>query len=228
MPPCCHHRNIIMSLAIYTAVFNGYDRVRKPEIECPCDYYLFTEEPGEPNVWKPIRAEQIDDDPRRSARRYKALSHIIIPHCDRSLWVDGEVKLLGDTLKWVDECLDGYDMTVKIHDERDCAYKEAEFCASHKFDHPELIAEQMARYSAEGYPTDNGLAWTNVLMRRHNEKVAEFNELWMREILAGSRRDQLSFNYCAWKTGVKINWLTPMDAEKFAPTRGHLKSERKI
>lgn len=218
----------IMSLAIYTAVFNGYDRVRNPEVVCDCDYHLFTDDPGAPDVWKPVRASQIDEDPRRSARRYKVLSHILLIQYEKSLWIDGEVALLGDTLEWVEECLDGHDMAVKIHDERDCAYKEAEFCVAHRFDHPELIAKQVARYRAEGYPADNGLAWTNVLMRRHNDRVKAFNEEWMREILAGSRRDQIAFDRCAWKTGVKVNRLHPMDAEKFAPARGHVKSERVI
>lgn len=217
-----------MSLAIYTAVFNGYDRVREPENKGNLDYHLFTDTVIPPTIWKPHLAAQIDDDPRRSARRYKALSHLLLPQCSGSMWIDGEVQLLGNIEKWMCECLDGYDMAVKKHDQRDCAYKEAEFCASLRFDHPETINAQVARYRAEGFPSDYGLAWTNVLMRRHNDRVKEFNELWMREILAGSRRDQISFNYCAWKTGVRINWLEPMDAEKFAPAKGHVKSERVI
>jgi len=31
--------------------------------------------------------------------------------------------------------------------------------------------------------------------------MVQLNEAWWREIEAGSVRDQLSFNYCAWRLG---------------------------
>ena len=46
------------------------------------------------------------------------------------------------------------------------------------------------------------------MLRRHNEKdVIDTMEMWWEEIKYGSRRDQLSFNYCAWKSNLNFVYL---------------------
>ena len=43
---------------------------------------------------------------------------------------------------------------------------------------------------------------------KHNQKdVIKAMEMWWDEIENGSRRDQLSFNYAAWKTKTGFNWI---------------------
>ena len=47
-----------------------------------------------------------------------------------------------------------------------------------------------------------------VLFRRHNEKdCIKTMEDWWTEIKHNSKRDQLSFNYVAWKNNFKYNYL---------------------
>ena len=49
---------------------------------------------------------------------------------------------------------------------------------------------------------------SGVLIRRHNESdVIETMELWWEELKYNSKRDQLSFNYSAWKTNLKFNYI---------------------
>jgi len=70
------------------------------------------------------------------------------------------------------------------------------------------LKAQIKRYRAEGYPEDNGLIMSSVILRRHNEpEIIEFDKKWWEEIANGSKRDQLSFNYIQWKTGLKYNFL---------------------
>ena len=95
----------------------------------------------------------------------------------------------------------------------DCIYEEAEnllrlhSIGRHK-DDPELIKKQVSGYKKEGYPKHNGLAVTQVLIRKHMEyDVIETMERWWNEIKNNSRRDQLSFNYAAWKTGLEFSYL---------------------
>jgi hypothetical protein len=68
--------------------------------------------------------------------------------------------------------------------------------------------KQVKRYEDEGYPRQNGLGTTMVLVRRHNEKdCIKLMENWWTEIKYNSKRDQLSFNYIAWKYKVKFNYI---------------------
>jgi hypothetical protein len=74
-------------------------------------------------------------------------------------------------------------------------------------DDPELIHRQVFRYTQEGYPANNGLAECTVLLRRNTKRLQEFNALWWNEILGGSIRDQISFPYAVWKTGIKVKYI---------------------
>ena len=40
-----------------------------------------------------------------------------------------------------------------------------------------------------------------------DERVMRFGNLWAKEILDCSHRDQLSFDYCVWKTGIRVGKL---------------------
>ena len=66
----------------------------------------------------------------------------------------------------------------------------------------------MDRYSADDYPVSNGLIVSGVLLRKNNEKdVIKCMNQWWEELKYGSKRDQLSFNYSAWKTALMFNWI---------------------
>ena len=57
-------------------------------------------------------------------------------------------------------------------------------------------------------PRHVGLAETNLMLRDHHDpKCEEVMKLWESEVLKGSHRDQLSFNYACWKLGFKYGYL---------------------
>ena len=63
----------------------------------------------------------------------------------------------------------------------------------------------MNKYLNEEYPSNNSLAVTMQLLRRHNKKdCIKAMEQWWEEIKYGSKRDQLSFNYSMWKTNTSF------------------------
>jgi hypothetical protein len=65
---------------------------------------------------------------------------------------------------------------------------------------PQAITRQLEQYRSEGFPVNYGLTENNVLIRRHNDPtIIKLMEDWWRELLAQSRRDQLSFPYVAWR-----------------------------
>ena len=75
-------------------------------------------------------------------------------------------------------------------------------------DNPEIIKKQIENYDLLGYPRNNGLITGMVILRRHNERdCIQVMEDWWTEIKYNSKRDQLSFNYVAWKNNLKFNYM---------------------
>ena len=109
-----------------------------------------------------------------------------------------------------------FDHNKNIMDPRDCIYDEYNAIINlgkndpnqNYKDDPQTMYDQVKRYQDEGYPSHNGLITGMVILRRHNEKdCIRVMEDWWTEIKYGSKRDQLSFNYVAWKNKTKFNYM---------------------
>ena len=75
-------------------------------------------------------------------------------------------------------------------------------------DNMDIIHAQVDRYRKEGYPENNGLARTTVMFMRHNkDDVKQQMNTWWEEMKYGSRRDQISFNYSAWKNDFEFSYI---------------------
>jgi hypothetical protein len=213
-----------MKIIIYTSIFGGYDNLIDDQFKMDgVDYVCFTDRDIKSDTWKIIKSTPIYNDPNRNAKKYKVLPHRYLSEYDWSVWIDGNIKVIadirplcsGDPYKLYDH--------MKVFDRRDCVYDEANTILKfgeinskknpHKGilnwkDNPKLITEQMNRYMSEGYPPHNGLATTPIMVRSHNDvDVISHNEDWWSEIKYNSKRDQLSFNYIAWKNEFDFVYL---------------------
>ena len=188
---------------VYSAITGGYDDVREPEyVNSQLDYILFTDNPQiTSEVWKVVLLKNEDGlDNVRLARKVKILGHEYLPEYDYSIWVDGCLKITGDLGEYIETYRGSEPMLCFNHHKRDCAYQEHEACAISNKDDPEIMEKQMNRYRREGYPENNGLVESGVLVRElRNKRVKQVMETWWSEILNGSKRDQLSFGYACWK-----------------------------
>ena len=200
-------------VAVYTAVFGGYEGlVPQPRID-GIEYICFSDRPVLSKCWEVRVVEPKHTDTTRNARECKLLPHKYLSDFDTSVWMDANYLIVGDVKRIVREKLTGAEMAVFDHqqtlsDPRDCVYDEytAMVEMGNKSgvykDDPDAMSRQIERYREEGYPPHNGLIFSAVLLRRHNEPaVVRMMERWWDEISGGSRRDQLSFNYAAWKEG---------------------------
>ena len=198
---------------IYTAIAGGYDNLKPPWGDNPNSptRLAFVDNPdlcagtGCPG-WQIEPMSSICMDPLMQAKSYKVMAHKVLPAgTEFSLWVDGSMAFNaglhpGDlALRYLKDA----DLALFRHPIRDCLYDEAHRCNVGKMDDSSVMARQMNRYRAEGYPRNNGLAECAVILRRHTPAVARLNEMWWKEIAEGSRRDQLSFGYVCWKLDVK-------------------------
>ena len=205
---------------VYTSIFGGYDKVKNQFLPVGWDWKCFTEKNTIP----------LYSDNNRNAKKFKVLPHRYFQNYEYSIFVDGNmsVRLAGDVSELIEKYLSDANVAFFSHknnllDSRDCAYKEAEtiFQLGEKNmqitpergilnykDNPNFIKQQMERYSMVGFPQNNGLITGMVILRRHNDKdCIETMEDWWTEIKYNSKRDQLSFNYCAWKNGLKFNYM---------------------
>ena len=190
-------------ITVYTAIFGNYDILRDPQ-NCNknCRYLCFTDNEQKSEVWEMVVQQRVMPTAVQDARLIKILSHRFVD-TKYSIWLDGNLQLLIDPVKIVTKYLVNRDIALFAHCERDCVYQEAETNVFLRKAPAEDINKQISRYRIEGYPEHNGLAETSILIRRHTPEVVAFNSLWWAEMLQGTWRDQLSFNYVVWKTGMQ-------------------------
>ena len=154
---------------------------------------------------KLINGSSIATDPNRSAKFYKMNPQFVLPDYQYTIWFDACLHPnYFDVEALVDSVLGSSEIALFAHPERSCLYQEATVCIEHKRDSVERITTQINRYRALNFPESYGLYAGGFLVRpQHNPRSQALNELWWREIVHGSRRDQLSFPYVARELAIK-------------------------
>jgi len=161
-------------------------------------------------------------DSRRRAKRYKILPHKYTG-TPSSLWIDGSVQCLPGAV----EAFAQSDCDMKVFrlwppwDADKTVYNHGATCIKLGKDDPEVIDAQLARYRADGLGPHTLMAGT-ILFRKHTTEVINFCELWWGEIENGSVRDQISFPYVAWKTGIKVEYVDALPKDLGFIKRRHL------
>jgi hypothetical protein len=197
-------------IVVYTAIAGDYDPLKSLPAawreEATCIAYLENPEPGD---WQIRRIESADPDPCRRAKKPKVHPEDLFREFACSIWIDGSVRPKEGTspARLVEQALRGCDIALFRHRTRHCIFDEAEACIQAGKDRPEIIERQMRRYRRDGYPRGFGLNECTVLVRRHSSAIGRFCAAWHAEIERGSKRDQLSFNYVAWKQNLKCGAL---------------------
>lgn len=174
------------------------------------DLILFTDDPD-------LRADGcatrlIDThglDPARSSRRPKLLPHRYLADYEWSFYVDANARLIGDPERLVAEC-EAEDLSFFCfrHPDRDCLYVEAEVVIALDYDDERRAREQIDHYRRAGFPSHSGLIAGTAILRRHNEaEVIALGEEWYEHVLRFSKRDQLSFNFVAWRRAFRYGFL---------------------
>ena len=212
---------------IYTSVFGSEYYLHDPEVEMKdWDFICFTDNPNyKSDVWDVVLTPKIYGGARDS-KKPKILPHRYLQKYDISVWVDGDVKITSNIDELVDRYLIDSDYAVLNHEfcglsttgnlnVRKCIYEEAKFIKWLGDNHPRkhykddlnVINSQVERYRNDGYPENNGQARNTILIRRHNSDIIDTMEDWWKEVKYGSKRDQLSFPYVAWKNKLNFNFI---------------------
>ena len=216
-------------IVIYTSIFGNYDTLPDITYQPPgCDFICFTDSNIQADGWRVINTPPLYSDHTRNAKRYKILPHKYFKDYKISIYMDSNFSIIKDineliNLYLIDTNAAFHDHVKNTLDSRNCIYQEAEAILGfgernikiwpergmlNFKDNPEIIKKQIKRYMAKGYPQNIGLIVGGIILRRHNEKdCIQAMEKWWSEIKYYSKRDQLSFNYIAWKNNFKFNYI---------------------
>lgn len=193
-------------IIVYTAIFGNRDNLIDPVPYPGCQYVCFTDNPYlTSKVWH-IRLVTRDEKecPRMNAKHYKLFPHLIFPHHQYSLWIDGSIQLLANVKNMVESLLVKNDLACFVHPWRNCIYEEAQEVISAGLSNVAVVTKQMDRYRSEGFAEKQGLLLGGALLRRHSKVIKSLMTDWWEEIQNGSIRDQLSFAYVCWRSNFKF------------------------
>ena len=223
---------------IYTSIFGGYNKLLEPlYIPEGYDFIVFTDADIKSENWIVKKELPLYNDSSRNAKRYKILPHRFLSNYDISIYIDGNYEVKNNINELVEKFLSNANAAFYDHnqqpsyDKRNCIYQEAnaifhfgqinmqrnpERGLLNYKDNPEIIKNQIIRYQKDNYPANNGLINGGVILRRHNEyDCVKVMEDWWTEIKYHSKRDQLSYNYIAWKNNFNFNYLEGHDRTNY-------------
>ncbi len=207
---------------IYTCITNDYDEVREPKyISDRCDYFLISDKRAEVDSvykWLDIKSLLPEDivDPIYQNRYCKINAHKIFPQYRYSVYIDGNITIVGDIAENVEK-LKRARVGVPCENYTSNIYQYALRCAKMGADYQEKFMNQMESYWLQGLPENYGSFYCGILVREHNNPTCvKLMEEWWQEFTVFAKRDQTSFPYVLWKNGfTKEDILLICDLEKY-------------
>lgn len=176
------------------------------------DYHAFVDENvKETYEWTIHPILKFSSDPtyenRRNAKVYKILPFAFLPNYDYYFWVDSTHILSTNPVEVIETYLEDSDVAVFKHPERDCIYIEGNFVKQIRYDHSNLLEDQLSFYKDIDYPKHNGLYELPARVQRNTELTQRMGWMWWEQICMFSSRDQISFPFVCHQLGIKPSIL---------------------
>lgn len=199
-----------MKIAVVTSSI-GSNKLLDPIPFEGVDYHAFVDSNASNNKWITHPTISFSSDPtyknRRNAKVYKVLPFAFLPDYDYYFWVDSTHILETDPYEVIDKYLSNSDVAVFKHSDQKCLYDEGNAVIKLRYDHPNLVEEQLAFYRDMCYPENNGLYELPVRVQRNTELTQRMGWMWWEQICMFSSRDQISFPFVCHQLGIKPSIL---------------------
>ena len=201
---------------IYSAVTSKYDMVFEPKV-CTekVHYVLFSDRLIKIRGWDVLPINNpVDGKKSLTNRWYKLFPHKLFKEAEYSIYVDGNIRIIGDLSLLIQEFKESRAaLGVFKHLDRTNIFQEADACAVYgKFDDrdKERIKDQLKRYSESGMPADQQLTDNGIIFRWHQHpKLSATMSSWWKHLQRFSKRDQISLPYVVWENNLptkKWSW----------------------
>ena len=197
-------------ICVYTCITGSYDNLKEVKVnEENIDYICFTNNKQlTSSTWKIIYIEDDKLSNHYLSRKLKMIGDSYIDeNYTLSIWIDASVIFKKSVKEFLNEYFD-YKNDVFLackHHLRNSIAEEAKACIRYKKGNKERIDKLLSFYKQENFKDDLGLLEMTLIVKRHNNPlVRKTMKLWFDMILNYSERDQLSFMYCIYKTGLKV------------------------
>jgi hypothetical protein len=200
-------------MIVLTAHFGDEDPLFDPcTFSDRCRYICYTDrEDLASDVWdiRCLHGSLVWDDARLQARFLKIMAPLHFP-CKDILWIDGTIQLRKKPEDFLLPHLRQHTVLAMPHPHRDTVEEEAEVLASRYGWDRRPFDKQIASYRRQGWkPERTGWLTTTGLLAFGGTTVSQdLACAWWKEIKEwGHPRDQMSFDFAAWKTGSKVGLL---------------------
>ncbi len=197
-------------VAVYTAMFGGYDHILDPVIQPDnIDYYIITDrELPQESKWIKIDPEtfipqELLGDSVLCNRWCKMHPHILFQDYEASIYLDSNLLVVSDLTPFV-SLAEAFSVAMFKHWKRDCVYQEIEVCINDMRDTEKNLKRHEARLREQGIPERWGLVEAPVIARLHTDtRCISLMEDWWKNFITGSRRDQISLIETLWQNGIR-------------------------
>ena len=180
--------------AIYTCVTDHYNPLQPHPPIPDVDFIAFSDTLTHHPDWEIQHIDRPSDvSPRRMAKQFKMLPQVYLPAHDRSVWVDGTIRIDSPTFpEEAMACAEATGIAMFAHPERDDILDEANVSLTMPKYQTEPIDTQVEYYLGRGLPRHSGLWCGGIIARQHTALVRQFGEMWLAEVDRWSVQDQLS------------------------------------
>lgn len=191
-------------IVLYTTIFADSD-VLKPRPAGADLAVCYVDRPVAASLGWTIVELPPPADPRRTAWRMRALSHLTFPDATVVIWADASFAICN--LPRLVEDAGVTSLAGLRHPERSSCYEEgAELVALGQSDR-RAVEAQLASYRAAHF-APHALTAANILVRRHTPAVVAFNEYWASELQRWPDDNaQLSLDFSAWRADLAVQYL---------------------
>ena len=199
-------------ICVYTCITGDYDKVNElPFKEKGVDYYLFTNNDKiNSKTWNVVYIEDKKLDNITLSRKIKMIGNDITNKYEITVWIDGATYIKKSIIEFIDKYCDlkKYSLIGFKHSIRNCVYEEAKACIYYNREKIENIKKLLNYLEKRKYPHQNGLIEAAILVKNTKDSIltTTMND-WFNMFIKYCQRDQLSFNYCAYKNKLKFKLL---------------------
>lgn len=193
-------------IVVYTCLFGNYESLKEPTIIDPrARYILFTDgQIPASSVWEIRKLPYELSSVRRTSRLPKILPHLFLPAHDVSVYLDSSLTLrAGDVRSMAEECLEGADMALYRHYQRNCVFDEISVCRELDIEDEHACRTYQKLYDQLGMPRNQALFENTLIVRKNNERNQAFNERWWKVYIG--ERDQLSIMAALHNFEIRLN-----------------------